>query len=202
MKKLIIMAFATIATLSVNAQSNSCQEPGTFSVLPKVGVAVTNCSKFDNSNNTDYKAGLTAGVEGQYMFNDWFALAAGANYTQEGFKKSGVTCKLDYVTVPVTANFYVCKGLALKTGVEVDFKVKDTVSGFGWSGSSKDVADQSKFKDFKANNVVVSIPVGLSYEFKNIVLDARYTYGLTNAMGNANYDCKSNAFTFTVGYRF
>lgn len=202
MKKFIIMAIAAVASLTVNAQSKSSQETGTFSVQPHAGVVLSNCSKYDGGSSTNYKVGFTAGVEGQYMCSDDCALSIGANYSQEGFKNSELTYKMDYISVPVTFNYYICKGLAVKTGVEVGFKVNDKVSGFGASGSSSALADLSGNPDFKAKNVVVSVPVGISYEYKKVVLDARYSYGITNILGNSNYDCKGNKFTFTLGYRF
>ena len=50
------------------------------------------------------------------------------------------------------------------------------------------------------NSVDFSIPVGVSYEFNNVVLDARYNWGLTNVAKNA--DNKNSVFQFTVGYKF
>lgn len=205
MKKIFTMAIAVIATfvsLTVNAQSRACHDAGTFSVEPHVGVVVSDCSKFDDTKASDCKTGFTAGVEGQYMFNNWLGISAGANYTQEGFKKYGITYKLDYVTVPALMNFYVCKGLALKTGVEIDVKVNDEVSGYGVSMSADYAAKNSGHGDFQANSVVCSVPVGISYEYKDFVADLRFSYGVTNALGDSHYDCKSNAMTFTLGYRF
>ena len=46
----------------------------------------------------------------------------------------------------------------------------------------------------------LSIPVGLSYEFEQVVLDARYHLGLTKV--SEGFDWRNSAFTFTVGYRF
>jgi hypothetical protein len=54
--------------------------------------------------------------------------------------------------------------------------------------------------DFKINKFDLSIPVGISYEYKNFVLDARYNWGLTKIMdaGDAFYN---RVFQLTLGYK-
>ena len=52
----------------------------------------------------------------------------------------------------------------------------------------------------KANTFDLSIPVGLSYEYKNFVLDGRYNFGVTNISKNGNP--KNSVFQFTLGYKF
>ena len=48
-----------------------------------------------------------------------------------------------------------------------------------------------------------SIPVGFSYEFANVVLDARYNIGLTPIQQVLDYKGpKNKVFTVSVGYRF
>ena len=55
-----------------------------------------------------------------------------------------------------------------------------------------------------AKKVDVSLPIGLSYEYMGVVLDARYNLGLTNVDDSPGHDdsCKNRVFTFSVGYRF
>lgn len=50
----------------------------------------------------------------------------------------------------------------------------------------------------------LSIPMGLSYEFRNIVLDARYNFGLTKMfdMDKVDLNSKNLAFQLTLGYKF
>lgn len=55
---------------------------------------------------------------------------------------------------------------------------------------------------YAAKKVNVSIPVGLSYEYMNVILDARYHIGLTKVNKADAGDSKNKVFTFTVGYRF
>lgn len=105
---------------------------------------------------------------------------------------------MDYINVPILANFYVCKGLALKTGIQPAFNVnsryKMSISGISVSGDLSDViGDDIKSFDF-------SIPVGISYEYKNFVIDGRYNVGVTKLLNDS--DSKNSVFQFTLGYKF
>ena len=48
------------------------------------------------------------------------------------------------------------------------------------------------------------MPIGLSYEFYNFVIDARYTFGLTKIFDEKeiNLDSKNLTFQLTLGYKF
>lgn len=52
----------------------------------------------------------------------------------------------------------------------------------------------------KLKKVDFAIPVGISYEYMNVILDARYNIGLTKVYDNI--DGKNSVFTFSAGYRF
>ena len=60
-------------------------------------------------------------------------------------------------------------------------------------GSGSKEVDSAESFDF-------SIPVGLSYEFNNVVLDARYNFGVTSVADGG--DAKNSVFQFTLGYKF
>ena len=46
----------------------------------------------------------------------------------------------------------------------------------------------------------ISIPVGLSYEIADFVIDARYNWGISKVL--EGFDSKNAVFQFTVGYKF
>lgn len=101
--------------------------------------------------------------------------------------------KLDYINVPILANVYLYKGLAVKLGIQPAFKVNSSVKSTV-HGKSESV-DLNNVKGFD-----FSIPVGLSYEFSNVVFDARYNFGCTKTFEKA--DSRHSVFQFTVGYKF
>lgn len=177
------MTVILLSSLSVFAQST--QPAGTFSIVPKIGLNIANVSKIDKS---DPRYGIVGGAEFQYQATDLFALSVGALYSQQGFKVEGNlfgvklsgTEKADYVNFPILANVYVVPGLAVKVGVQPALNVTE--------GSFPNV-----------NKFECSVPVGLSYEIMNIVLDARYNFGVTKMW--KDIEPKSSVFQFTLGYR-
>lgn len=189
MKKVLLMAAVMLASVGAYAQ----HAVGSFNLQPKVGINIANLTDVDNS---DPRVGFVGGVEGEYQATDIFSISAGALYSMQGAKdKSGgvtETIKLDYINVPILANVYVVKGLAVKLGVQPGFKVNSEykVAAGGQSGST----------DIDAKSFDFSIPVGVSYEYANFQLDARYNWGLTKTFENS--DCKNSVFQITLGYKF
>ena len=47
----------------------------------------------------------------------------------------------------------------------------------------------------------LTIPVGISYEYSNLVFDVRYNFGVTKLFKIIN-EGNNRGFTFTVGYGF
>ena len=181
MKKFMMMVAMAFATLTASAQA----EAGTLTLKPLVGINVANITDDDG----DAKVGLAAGAELGYQLNESFAVTAGAIYSMQGAKNDGVKMNLDYINIPILANYYITKGLAVKAGIQPAFKVK--------SEAKADVVsvDMDGFKSFD-----LSIPVGLSYEISDFVIDARYNWGMTKVLDG--FDSKNTVFQFTVGYKF
>lgn len=190
MKKILLMAVVMLASVASYAQ----QAVGTFTLQPKIGMNVASLTKCDGC---DPRIGLAAGVEAEYQATDIFSVSAGLIYSMQGnkAKEEGVTLttKLDYINIPILANVYVTKGLAVKLGVQPAFNVSDKqkLSGGKASVEAEDVGAESF--DF-------SIPVGLSYEYSNVVFDARYNFGVTNIADGG--DSKNSVFQITLGYKF
>ena len=191
-----MIAVMAVACLTASAQ-NTLRDNGSFTLQPKVGIGFgmiegswTTAPNVDNKTRT----GFLAGVEGEYYANEWLGIAAGLTYAQQGWKFEGggntVTTKLDYLNVPITANFYVAQGLALKTGLQMGFLM-----------NAKDESVDIKDACEKFN---LAIPIGLSYEYQNIVLDARYNLAVTKVNKNSNDDNKwrSSLIQITLGYKF
>lgn len=197
MKKVLFAALMMFSSVGAFAQ----HAVGSFNLQPKIGVSIANLTDMKDS---DPRVGLVAGVEGEYQVSDIFSISAGALYSMQGAKSTvsalgqsaTATTKLDYINVPIMANVYVVKGLAVKLGIQPGFKVsstkkKDTSSLVGTGTTSHDI---------KAQSVDFSIPVGVSYEYSNFQLDARYNWGLTKVFENGK--SKNSVFQITLGYKF
>lgn len=195
MKKLLTLIATAFIALSVSAQS----EAGSFTLQPNVGFTYTTATG-DWGEGTDGAFALTAGVEGMYMVNEKFGAALGVNLT--GYNTSVETLKDDviysnyYFNFPVTANYYVAPGLAVKAGIALNLlstAKRDGYDEYDYGFKSVKVKDIYKSTFF-------SVPVGVSYEFNSFVFDARYNFGISKVANG--HDGSFNALTFTVGYKF
>lgn len=196
MKKMIIMAVVLLSSMATYAQ----REVGSLTLQPKVGLNVADLTELKG----DVRLGVAAGAELEYQVADIVSLSAGAIYSMQGNKyeyellkqKAKVTHKIDYINVPIMANVYVAKGLAVKLGVQPGFKVSSKLNAETNTILGK--TDNSLKTDPKSFDL--SIPVGLSYEYSNVVLDARYNWGVTKVFENS--DAKNSVFQITLGYKF
>ena len=206
MKKMMMIAAMMVATIAAKAQF----EPGTFTLQPKVGVDLATITADDSK----YKVGLAAGIEGQYQLNNWFGLSAGLMYAQQGAKVKNydVKANLEYLNIPVMAKFYVTKGLSLNAGLQLGFltKAKAKASGDYYLENINGQRVQELDIKSNCNKVDLSIPLSIAYEFENgLTFEARYATGLTNVGKNANetgnysyLKNKNDVFMLTVGYKF
>lgn len=194
MKKMLVMAAFMLSSVCAFAQ----HEVGSLTIQPKVGLNIANVTDFDPA---DCRLGLAAGAELEYQISDMFSITGGVLYSMQGYKydESSVdfTAKMDYINVPILANVYVVKGLAVKLGIQPGFNVNHTLkakaAGVTVDKDFEDLGLETKTVDF-------SIPVGVSYEYNNIVLDARYNWGLTKMFDGS--DSKNSVFQVTLGYKF
>ena len=196
MKKMMMIAAMMVATVAAKAQF----EPGTFTLQPKVGVTLATIS----SDDSKFKFGMAAGIEGQYQLNNWFGLSAAVMYSQQGAKAKNYDVKVntEYINIPVMAKFYVTKGLSLNVGLQPGFMTKAKAKG---DGRTIDVKSNCNKVDF-------SIPMSIAYEFENgLTFEARYTTGLTNVGKDAfdstssswdkTFQNKNEVFMLTVDYK-
>lgn len=163
------------------------------------------------------KIGLVTGAETEYQVSRRLGLSAGVLYSMQGARYNdfhgtdiAVTdakVRLEYINIPIMANFYVVKGLALKAGLQPAFCVKNEVKGDvrvrvdeGWNL----YAAQAAMPDFKTFDL--SVPVGVSYEYNNFVIGAMYNIGLTNVFSSAwdggkKPSAHNSVWQLTLGYK-
>ena len=198
MKKMMMIAVMAVMCLTANAQKMR-HGAGKITIQPMIGFSVGTLRGEEEVNggtvkyeNDKARVGLAIGAEGEYYFsNGWFSLSAAALYMQQGWEfKGGETYKVDFINIPVLANFYVAKGFALKVGLQPGFLVNAKVGS-------------TDYKD-ACNTFNLSLPVGLSYEFANgITLDLRGAASMTNLFKESgNTKWYADGGMLTIGYKF
>ena len=229
MKKFFVISTMIISALTASAQ----YEPGTLSVQPRIGgtgALMTNTPAIDakflgKKLDSEPTGGVIVGADLEYQLSSKVSLSAGVNWAQAGSgwknfkdKDNGMTLEIkdlkietSYLNVPITANFYIWKGLAIRSGVQFGFltsaKYKATmqISGkdSGVNVNSTTDVDESCKDEFEKFDL--SIPVGLSYEFNNhLVIDMRYNIGVTKVNKESVdgvKDSRNGVLALTIGYK-
>ena len=179
-------------------------------------------------NKARYKAGFVGGVDVDYQVLPQLSVSLGAFYSQQGcrygnnkttleingkeYKNLGFSdmkSQADYLNIPLMFNLYVTPNLAFKTGAQLGLnlsgKYKYTETPYTVKENGDVVYEKSTDTEIDMNckSVAFSIPLGVSYEYENVVVDARYNIGLTR-ISDIKYvkSPKSQVIEFTVGYRF
>ena len=213
MKKSLLLLAVLAMTVSAQAQ----HEEGDFTIQPRVGVSFSNITGDDLfSEDTKMKVNLTYGFEVEYSFTDKLSIAGGLLFTDQGYKfdyYEGVepatlsvkkTANFDnyYAAVPITFNYYIVEGLAVKAGVQPSFRVKTKLK---IDDRKMDLDEALDFlfgnKEVTINKFDLSIPVGFSYEYNKIVFDARYNFGLIKIFKGLDVTSRNSLITLTLGYK-
>ena len=213
-KRIFAFVVAVAMTISVSAQA----EAGSLTWQPNVGLTYTTGIVDGLSDPVDGALGLTAGVEAMYMLNDRLGIALGLNYTgynvddddmafyacpyygyynYSGSSSSYYDPDMDnasnyYFNIPVTANYYIFPGFAVKGGLA--FNILSTAK-VGGKSEYYGVKVKDLYKSF-----FVSVPVGVSYEINNFVFDARCACSMSNVCEYG--DGMFLSFSMTAGYKF
>lgn len=196
-KTFFAIALAFIVT-GVKAQP----KPGTFSVTPKVGVNLAKLTKFDwgiEGAKTRYNTGFAGGVDVSYQATDISAVSVGVFYSGQGLRITDFTTEngdgtymgvnnmhwnLHYISVPLVCHVYVAEGLSVNAGVQAEYllgnRFKSESTRFTVDETGKRTYEPMQKNSSESTFVRkfdLAIPVGLSYEYMNVVLDARYNLG-------------------------
>ena len=198
MRKLFALLLLWLPVLQLSAW----KEQGTTTIYPRVGFNLskfsgdkiyTGINTFDGVAGTipaRFKVGFNVGAEAQHQFSNALAGSIGLLYSQQGtaFKKTSDT-ELDFkikennLIVPVMLVATTKYNIDLKLGLQPEFRV-------------------SKAFDKVLNKVSLSIPVGISYEYRNVVLDLRYNIGVSHVYKEqSSYDAsRGQTVMLTLGY--
>ncbi len=117
MKNIFLATALLLSSVATFAQ----HEVGSITIQPKVGVNIANITK---NEGHDQRFGIAGGAEFEYQATDIFSVSAGALYSMQGAKNDNTTVQFDYINVPILANVYVAKGLAIKAGVQPGFNIR------------------------------------------------------------------------------
>jgi hypothetical protein len=237
MKRILIVSIVLLLSGTSMAQNR-------WSVKPMAG-GVLSTYVGEDTKGLKQRMGFTAGAEVGYSLSPKFGLSLGLSYTQQGcvldkeqrpywLGVSDITdanedyyLRTKYVSVPLLAEFYVTKGLALKAGLQANFLHHATETYTVLINRNQNAAQGESFKEGEwyseerydkwksmIKSVDITIPIGLSYEYAGVVIDARYHIGLSHPLsglddfhghfyeGKTPLKARTSMLTLTVGYKF
>jgi hypothetical protein len=176
----------TLAAVPARAQDES---PLRFGV--KLGMNISDFRGDDGIEGwgelLDWKIGFCGGVFMSYAVNDWFSVQPELLYSMKGMKigfwELSATWSLDYIEVPVLAQFRLPFWSKLKpfacAGPAVGFNVRSKVS----AGIYNEELGSFDLEEF-TNTVDFSLVIGAGISFdiagREIILEGRYVPGLSN----------------------
>ena len=224
MKKTILLIAVVLAAGVVSGQK-------TFTFGPKVGINIADLYASSAENTRDLngtKPSLIVGAFAEYRALKWLAVSADVLYSRQGSTDKATwtergpgggfvteseefSYRLNYLNIPILANFYVTKGLALKAGIQPGFLIGSKLRGRSNDGpwETADLKDENLFR-----TTDIAIPVGLSYTLDyGLVIDARYNFSLNDIAtdtfkeeiaqeGGDLKKIKNRVFSLTLGWKF
>ena len=185
---------------------------------------VVDMQQQDQTLKSRVKPGLLAGVDVEYQATDQLFASIGLQYSMQGSRypdferKDGELVEgfsdwhtnLGYLNVPLLVRFRVTDGFSVKAGVQLGvlLNAKDQMSTTdiipledGGREQGKAVEQTTDLYD-SCKKLDISIPLAVSYEFENVILDARYNIGLSRIYDLDLLKSRNSVLQFTVGYRF
>lgn len=192
MKK-IILTFAVVLTATfANAQS---REKGTIELIPQIGYSSSNYYGKDVGSGNDPLTALSFGVDGDYFFNNRWSIRSGLLFQTMGTQVMDVKEKLNYVTIPVNANWHFgsTRKWNLNFGPSVSFLTSAKFDGI-------DVKSE-------VNSTQISFNVGIGYKIEvspkiSILIDYQGLSGLSDISKDSATNVKNNYGSFDVGVVF
>ncbi len=225
MKRIAILIVLVTSTLVSMAQN----KPGIWSVTPHVGVSFSSLLggsgiyEITDNEVAEVKPytllGFIGGADVMYQASDVVGVSAGLSFVQAGCKfkddkgKNSVVynrnLRMNYVAMPILIHSYLLPGFSVKAGVEptllLGAKSHEVQQSF-------DVDKEGVMSNFHEDEFTInmkngmrkfglSIPIGVSYEYKNVVLGALYHVGVFNIYKEGN-SARKRVIEMSVGYKF
>ena len=112
--------------------------------------------------------------------------------------------------MPLLFGYRIAKGFSVKAGLQLGLLLGGkekmsytdiTILDGGTRKQGNAVPLETDVKDVY-KSVDLSIPLALSYEFENVILDARYNFGLSRIHQLDVVKSRNSVIQLSVGYRF
>ena len=174
----------------------------------KGGLNVSNLY-VDNTSSENARLGFHAGMYGELVSLEAFALQAelnystkGSKYVRDGFGSQTVQFNLNYLDIPVLAVFKLGESVDIHAGVYGAYLLGSNIKTEGTFSNGTDQLDNDNFNAFD-----YGLAAGIGFNFGPAQIGARYNYGLnkiakSNAAENAIGDSKNSFGQVYIAFNF
>ena len=202
MKNLIPILFLGLFVLPLKAQDKLSP----FSYGVKFGLSVSELKGAEDL--LTLRPSFLFGIQSEYKFNTSLSLQPELIYSRQGATNSGRfdqivfdnSLRLDYISLPLLAKYYITKGLAIEFGPQIGVLVNAQYKSI--SGAASEIVEI--FDDFKSMDFLIN--AGVSYRTEwGFTAGARYGIGLINVHEGDNYgggSLRNAVFQLNFGYFF
>jgi hypothetical protein len=191
--RFILTVFAAFLSLICSAQDEKTHK----NMLFKAGINWSKLTDDDYYDHYSTRQGFNVGFEAQIPTSNPCVYSIGLMYSQQGSHAEGFgVYKMDYINLPLLLNVYLWKGLAIKGGFQPGIFVYGKKKGNRLTEHWSYDENESITPEFRLE---FSIPVGISYEFSRFQVDARYNFGLNDALREG---ARHRVIQLSLGYIF
>jgi hypothetical protein len=184
MKKLFVTILVCITTYSLSAQHTNF---GLKAGYNSSSVQISDGADFDS------KSGLHIGGLAHIHISEHFAVQPELVFSCQGGERPNNKLKLNYINIPVMAQYMIGDGFRLQTGPQFGFLVS----------AEQKIGNIEVDIDDTFNSFDLSWAFGASYIFSSgIGIDARYNLGLNNISDDSDFEAKNRVFQVGLFYQF
>ena len=200
----IVVALSATNLYSQEEKSSDSTEV----VITKLGIGVkagfnfATVSQGDLKNAPDARTSIYIGIHYEIpIIEDVFSIQPEVIYSQQGFEKQYIIAeerlkskyKVDYVTIPVLARYYIVRGFSFDAGPQFSLRIKDEFE--------RDATDSETTFLQKTNTFDIGIASGISFQFDSgIFINGRYNRGFREIIEDSK--AKNVVIQFGLGYKF
>ena len=184
MKKLFCITVASFLLTTMYAQQTH------FGL--KAGVNIASVA-IDNGDDYGSKAGLHIGGLAHIHISQHFALQPELVFSMQGGKDDVTKLNLNYLNVPLMAQYMTLDGFRLQTGPQLGILV----------GAESKVGDVEVDVKDDLSSIDFSWSFGAGYLFPSgFGIDARYNHGISNISDDESFEARNRVFQVGLFYQF
>lgn len=187
MKKILLTATILFSMYGFS----QTREKGTIELTPLIGYGSSNYYSSEDINNSAISS-INFGANGDYYFNNRWSLRSALLYQKMGSKAVGFKDELNYLTIPVNANWHFgsTRKWNLNFGPSAGFLMSAETNGI-------DIKDE-------ANSFQLGFNIGIGYKIEvnenfGILIDYQGMSGLTEVAKDAPVSFKNSYGAFNIG---